>query len=315
MRPFPLRYVAPLLLIVGCGKEKATVKVPDPAPVVKSSPPPAAPPRVEVPQIALLEPYLVIATALPPAPPPTLRGRILPNLPIGPITPLPPLTGTPPPPEPQPSSEPKRPVPSSPVPEPTPKRSTLVPNAFVRLLQEERARRVEDAKNRLAASAVRATQTAAEAKRLWGYVKDGFVAQKQAENADLAAKAAAKEQADAQKTLDEAQQRQRDARKDIESALRNAWVAPRYELTQLSPPPTTFQVVPNTFRLAVLGNSPVKITVQNGVVLKKIDPQSGEAGAWLIRCIDPQSLRVGIESKPTTLWIRRLPESSAATKV
>lgn len=184
----------------------------------------------------------------------------------------------------------------------------MIPNALVRLFQEERAQRVDDSKDRLAAATARATQAATEAKKLWGFVKDGFVAQRQAENADIAAKAATKDQIEAQKSLDEAQSRLKDARKDIEAAMRNAQMLPAYDLAQLTLPARTFQIVPNTYRLSVFGSSPPEITVQNGVVLRKLDPQSGEAGAWLVRCVDPSTLRLGVDHKPAKLWIRSLPE-------
>ena len=305
------------LLVGGCVGEKVE-KVASLPPVASK---PLAMPKTErlptAPVVALLEPYLVVSTA--PAPmPPSLRGRILPNLPTAPITPLPPLSGIPSPPVTAPETSPKTPPPKpNPAPvAPTPfsPRGPLVPNALVRLFQEERARSVADARDRVSAASTRATATAAEAKRLWGYVKDGFVAQKQAENADAAAKAAISELGEAQKTLDAAQQRQRDARKDIENALRAAQTPSGLELVQRTVPSETYQAVPNTYRLSVLGSSPVKITVQNGSVLKTQDLKPGEAGAWLVRCIDPTALRLGVDRKAAKLWIRTLPEAELRTK-
>ena len=295
------------LIVAGCGSAPRPVAT---QPVPSRPPPPVR--IVEVasaPVVAILEPYLVPATSTPIAPPPGLRGHIFAPLPSVPLTPLPPIAGTPtlPPPT----------LPKTPTPPPAspPRRVTILPPAVVKLFEDERAHGVEDARRRLAAAATRATQTAAEAKRLWGFVKSGFVAQRQAENADAAAKDALDEQNGAQKALDDAQQRQRNARRDIEAALRVATVPSPFALAQMTTVPRSYQPVPGLYRLSLVGSGPTAIVVQNGVLGRRLPSDGGEAGAWLVRCADPARLRVGVGARPATVVVRTLPESEAKPKV
>ncbi len=300
---------AVVLATVGC----RSAPPPAPASPVVVQAPVSAPTKVTVvapaPVVALVEPYLVVSAAprLPSLP--SLRGQILPDLRNIPILPSPPIQTVP--------VEPTNPLPTKPTPvspAPSPRRSSVVSPVVVRLFEDERARSVADAGRRLAAASVRAAQTAAEAKRQWGFVKDGFVAQKQAESADATARDAAAEQADAQKALDEAQSRQRNARRDIEAALRVAATPSPFALAELAVPARSYQPVPQTYRLSVLGASTMTITVQNGTLGRRLDPQPGEAGAWLVRCPDPSRLRVGVGVRPATVVVRPLPDLQVRSK-
>ena len=304
------------LAALGCAPKPtppALATLPVVVPLAKAPTPKAAP----APVVALVEPYLVaVETPRLLAEPPTLRGNIMPNLRDVPILPAPPTTQTVP-------VEPSAPPASKSTPT-APKRGTVLSPAVVKLFEDERARSVDDARRRLAAASARATQTATEAKKQWGFVKDGFVAQKQAENADATAKEAADEQADAQKSLDDAQARQRSARRDVEAALRAVAVSPVpsegegpgiLHVAQLTLPTTSYQPMPGLFRLSVLGAGTVKISVQNGTLGRRLEPSLGEAGAWLVRCLDPAQLRVGVDARPATLVVRTLPAPEVRSKV
>ena len=274
-----------------------------------ASEPSAAPKAVPPAAVALVEPYLVAVKSPTPsyAPPPTLRGSIQPE--AGPLAaPLVPSAPT--------ATEPVPPPPAAAPKLAPPRPANPLPPAIIRLFEEERGRRVDDARQRLSAATVRAAQTVAEAKRISGFVKDGFVAQKQADAAEASARAAGADLAEAQKTLDEAQQRQRDARRDLEAAIRR--IAERLDprrLAGLSVAPRTFQAVPGVYRLAILGSGPVTISVQNGALGRRLTPADGEAGAWIVRALDPSRLRIGIGSRRATLIVRALPSLEDPTRV
>ena len=295
------------LLLAGCAPK-------EPAPVATTPPSPRKMPsvvRIETPAplVALVEPYLVPVNLPATTMPPTLRGGFAP-LPTVPITPLPPAGGLPSAP-PATESAPAPSLPKSP-PAPTtvaPKRVTALSPAIVRLFEDERAHSVDDAHRRLDAATARASASAAEAKKQWDFVKAGFVAQKQAQNADAAAKDAQDEQANAQKALDDAQRRQRNARRDLEAALRVAAMPAPFALAQLTSAPKTYQAAPGLYRLAILGSSPTSISLQNGAIAKRLPPDGGEAGAWLVRCPDPTKLRVGVGARPATVVVRTLPDA------
>lgn len=310
---------AAILVAAGCQS------TPAPAPVAARPTAATLPPSVRVvsapptpaPVVALVEPYLVpaAAPAIPP-PPSSIHGNLAP-LPSVPITPLPPIQGTPVTPPAAVVPTPKKPPVSTPpaTVAPTPKRPQTVPPAIVKLFEDERAHSVDDARRRLAAATSHATQAAAEAKRQWSFVKSGFVAQKQAENADAAAKDALDEQSDAQKALDDAQLRQRNARRDIEAALKVASTPSPFTLAQLTTVPKAYQPVPGLYRLSVLGATPVTISVQNGTLGRRLPTDGGEAGAWLVRTPDPTRLRVGVGTRPATVVVRTLPEAEEKSKV
>ena len=299
----------PTLVLIGCGPRPSTTPV---APTVTKEIPPVTPKAKATiaPTVALLEPYLVLVAPQRAVPPRTMQGQILPEIPMRPIMPLPPAQSIP-----IPGPIAPRTTPSAPPSKPSTPRGPVVPNALVRLFQEERARSVDDARRRLAAATARTTSTAADAKRLWGFVKDGFVAQRQAENADAANRTAVAEQAEAQKTLDEAQSRQRDARKDLDAAMRgtSAWTGGMETAQRIVPVPM-LQPVPETYRLAVLGVAPVTLTLQGGTVLRRVEMQPGEAGAWLVRCVDAGALRVGVGGRAASLLVRRLPLPEAKAR-
>ena len=307
MRPRSAIPLLASLLGLGCA--------PKPAPTAAVPPPAGRAPRptivvkaVPAPVVALVEPYLVpVAAPTFPAPSP-LHGRILPDLGNVPVLPSPPTQTEPV------APSPTRPAsPSSPAPTP---RATTVPQSVVRLFEDERARSVDDARRTLIAASARASQTAVEAKRQWGFVKEGFVAQKQAETADAAAKEASGAQADAQKSLEDALRRQRNARHDVEAAFRAvAAVFSPFALAQRTLPTTSFQALPGAFRLSVLGGAPVTITLQNGTLGRRLPTGPGEAGAWFVRCPDPARLRVGVGDRAATVVIRPLPETTPAPKV
>jgi hypothetical protein len=216
------------LLAAGCTAPAPTASsrpqavTPPSAPVVQA-PAPSIAETTEI--VALVEPYLVAAE---PEKifiqPPALGGRIRMADPVPNTAPL--IAPAPSEIRPAPLPEKKTPM-TPPVQAPSPKTApaprTLSPSAIatmVRLLDEERARSVETAKRRLAAATARAAQTATEAKTTADLVRSGALAQIKADQAAAAAKDAAGDQADAQKALEEAQQRQRESRRDVEAALK-----------------------------------------------------------------------------------------------
>ena len=298
------------LAIVGCAKPEKGVPTPVP-PRAASNPLPKeeATPAPDV-RFALLEPMLVVRSEerLNPSPPRTLGGDILPSLPVlPPVSPL-----VPPAPEPAKPTEKPAPVASAPV-RPRP---FTVPPAVVRLFEEERGRTVEEARRRQTAASTRAVQTATEAKRLAGYVKDGFVAQKQADAADAAARAANAELAEAQRALDAATARQRDARRDVEAAAKSVASLTAARVVRVPIPTSAYRPLPDTFRLSVLGGGELlRLSLQNGTALKRLAVHPGEAAAWLVRCSDPTRLRVGYGGRATNLLVRPLPTPETRPKV
>lgn len=302
--------IALALLFGGCSTPppRSVVSVPAPPVVVNA---PSEPKIAAPPLVALVEPYWVavpLSRPIYPAPPSSMRGDILPEreLPNAPLVPSPPTVTVP--------IVPK-PTPAQPVPAPTPRRAPALPTAVVRLFEEERARSVDEARRRVAAATARASQAASEAKRLWGFVHDGFVAQKQAENADAATRDAVAAQAEAQKSFDDAQQRQRDARRDVEAALRAVAQGSTMSLVQRIVPLPTYRPIPGLFRLAVLGTAPVSVAIQNGTLNRRLVPERGEAGAWLVKTADPSKLRVGVGTRPATVIVRGLPLPNDGSKV
>lgn len=220
-----------------------------------------------------------------------------------------------------PKKTPTAPSVSPPAPTPAPKTApaprTLSPNAIatmVRLLDEERGRSVETAKRRLAAATARATQTATEAKTTADLVRSGALAQIKADQAAAAAREAATEQADAQKALDDAQQRQRESRKDVEAALKGvADVGSGMTLAAEKVKIPAYQAVPYTYRLSILGSSlPGPVRVEHGTLGRTIPTLTGEAGAWIVRCADPSQLSVKVGDHAATILVRKLPPAVPA---
>ncbi|GEM_PF-5134742 len=261
--------------------------------------------------VALVEPYLMAVTESQAVviPPPSLRGQILTPLPISPLSPAPPTQTVPIDPK------PAAPRPSAPAIPSAPSQKiakATIPLAVVRLLEDERSRSAEDARRRLTAAVARAAQTAAEAKRQWGFVKEGFVAQKMAEGADAAARDAAQEQADAQKALDAAQQRQKEARRDLQAAYGAVASAdPGFVEASLQKPLPAYRPVPFTYRLSLLGKPSGKPTVENGTLGRTLPAAQNEGGAWIVRCADPSRLKVTIGGQAATLVNHPLPPAQA----
>jgi hypothetical protein len=295
-------FVLACALIVGCASPK-----PSAAPVAAPTPPAVAAKIQVAATVVLLEPYLEPATpAQMVLPPPSLVGRIQmsppPNEPLVPSAP--PATETRPIPNPPPSTPPASKRPSKP--------SPGVVGAMVQLLQDERSRSADLARRQLSLASARVAQTAAEAKKTGDLVRAGALAQFKLTQADAAARDAVAEQAEAQRTLDDAQQRVTEARKDVESVL-NAVSELPFSLAQFATPPVAFRPVPFTYRLTVLGATPLAaIQVEGGTLGRVLERGKGEAGAWIVRCQDPSKLRVIVGETETQTIVRSLPRTDPA---
>lgn len=293
------------LLLAGCEAPRPAEVVAAP---VKVSPPPVSV-KTSPPMVALVEPYLVpVAPAQLVIPPPSLGGRIqMTPPPASPLVPTPPpVTQT----RPIPTPPPSRLSPSGTPPVKTPaKPSPALVTAMVNLLQDERSRSVDQARRQLSLATTRVTQTAAEAKKTADLVRAGALAQFKSTQADAAARDAVGEQADAQKTLNDAQQRVQESRRDVESAL-NAISELPFSLAQLAIPPTAFRSVPFTYRLSILGSTPIRVVeVEGGTLGRDLTRGSGEAGAWIVRCADPSKLRVKVGAAEMQTIVRSLPRT------
>jgi len=298
-------FVLACALIVGCTSPK-----PSAAPVVPVAAPttPAVAAKIPVAAtVVLLEPYLEPATpAQMVLPPPSLGGRIQmsppPNEPLVPSAP--PATETRPIPSLPPTAPPASKRPAKP--------SPGVVGAMVQLLQDERSRSADLARRQLSIASARVAQTAVEAKKTGDLVRAGALAQFKLTQADAASREAVAEQAEAQRTLDDAQQRVLEARKDVESVLNTITELP-YSLAELPAPPIAFRPVPFTYRLTVLGATPLAaIHVEGGTLGRVLERGKGEAGAWIVRCQDPSKLRVIVGETETQTFVRSLPRTGPA---
>ncbi len=292
-------------LLAGCASQKPTVAPPEPVAVPKAPLVEAKKPSVT---LALLEPCLEPAMpAQMVLPPPSLGGRIQispsPSLPLVPSAP--PTTQT----RPIPAPTPVAPPPDKRLPR-GPSASTV--NAMVQLLEDERSRSVEQARRQLSLATARVTQTAAEAKKTSELVRAGALAQFKATQADAASRDAVAEQADAQKTFDDAQRRVGEARRDVESTLSAVSQLP-FSLAQFAAPTVAFRPVPFTYRLSVLGTVPLTtIRVEGGTLGRVLERGKDEAGAWIVRCPDPSKLRVIVGESETQTIVRSLPRTEPA---
>lgn len=302
-----MKRLAPLALLAtafGCGTPQPQTKAtptPDSAPVL-------APPMrtVQAPTaVAMLEPYLVavVPAVASPSLPPTLRGGF--SSPPPPSLDLDPLAPANPPPA---ASEGTAPTAPSPSPSPKPSSPSSKPNlsALVRLLEQERAQNVEAAQRALDTAQTAADASAAEAKRQWSYVKEGFVAQKKAEEADARTKSAQAEAARAQKELEDAQGRKRNARRDVERAL-VAVEAPEGRLAALESPLPVYRPVPYTYRLSIVGTLKGDPTVTGGTLGRALPTTKAETGAWIVRTASPSALKVSLGETLLTLGVHDLP--------
>lgn len=293
-----------MVMAAGCAAPKPAettpVAAPTPTPVVAT---PTAAEKPAVPMVALLEPFLVPASKQQIfLPPPSLGGRIeMTPPPPTPLTPAaPPQTETRPVPTQPPVTTPPPPARTA------PKLSAPIVSAMVRLLEDERSRSVDQARRQLTLATNRVSQTSAEAKKTADLVRAGALAQFKSTQADTAARDAVAEQADAQKTLDDAQQRVRQARQDVETTLKALAESP-FSLAQLPTTPVAFQPVPYTYRLSVLGPDAVTVRLEGGTLGRALERGHGEAGAWIVRCADPSKLRVRIGEVETQTIVRTLP--------
>lgn len=280
------------------------------APPVAVSPRPAAPPVAPAaspaapPVVALLEPFLVSVSArrLEAAPNP-LGGRIVPIEPESPLVPAPPTQTRPLSPPPAAKSGPA----------PVAPRARTVSPALVRLFEEERAHAVEVAKSNVATAAARVGQTSADAKKTWELVRAGALAQFKADQADAAVRAATSEKADADRVLDEAQERRRNARRDIEAALAATASRPSEGvLVQREVALPSFRPVPYTYRLSILGASQPDVKVEGGTLGRPLAPGKGEGNAWIVRCLDVSKLRVRFGKGEAVVVPRSLPNPKSA---
>lgn len=287
-------------LLLGCAQPKAPVEPLPVAPPLAVAPPILA--KVpETPHVVLVEPYLTLVELKPSvALPPSLGGRV----PFGgQIDPLPSVEPIAPPPPTE--TRPIAPPPSNPPPA-SPRRSTPLPASVVRLFEDERARSVETAKAQVTSAAARVAQTSAEAKKTSELVRAGALAQFKADQADAAARSAVAEKADADRALEEAQERRRNARRDLEAAFGASALTPGFEVVAL-PTVKAFQPVPFTYRLSILGTRKDAPKIVNGTLGRPLPASKGEAGAWIVRCTDPSRLRVLVDAREATVVVHTLP--------